>query len=71
MMYSNFRIKLLSTIYNHDIVNIILQNGEKITIGLSGYKKDQITTQELGFVINKEGTYYWYSYSSIVKIEVF
>lgn len=71
MMYSNFRMNFLSAIYDNEIVNIILQDGEKIVIGIGGYDKDKITTRELGFVLDKEGTYYWYSYSSIIRMEFF
>lgn len=71
MMYSNFRMNFLSAIYDNEIVNIILQDGEKIVIGLGGYDKDKITTREFGFVLDREGTYYWHSYSSIIRMEFF
>lgn len=70
-MYSNFRVNLLTAIYDHDIVNIILQDGEKIVIGIGGYAKDKITTREFGFVIDKDGTYYWYNYNFIARMEFF
>ena len=70
-MYSNFRTNFMVTIFKKDIVNIHISNGEIIVVGLGGYKKEQIQCRELGFTINKEGTYNWYSYSSIIKMEIF
>lgn len=70
-MYSEFRTNLMITILKNNIVNIHISNGEIIVIGLGGYDKNQFQCRELGFTINKEGTYNWYSYSSIIKMEIY
>lgn len=78
-MYSAFRKELMAQVLEKDIVNIYWNDGEeikKIIISdedyLENYKPNQIKFKSLGFVI-QEGPIrsVWYSYTNIIKIEVF
>ena len=70
-MYSDFKTNLMLAIMSYMIINIYMINDEKIIIGSGGLSKDLIGFKSFGFYIRGQNSYKWYSYSNIVKIEVY
>lgn len=70
-MYNEFKNNLMATILTHHIVNIYMDNGEKIVIGVGGCHKNDIRFNSFGFYIQTISAALWYSYAHIIKIEVY
>jgi len=70
-MYTEFKNNLMTIILTHHIVNIYMDSGEKVVIGVGGSHKSDIRFKPFGFYIKTISASIWYSYAHICKIEVY